>query len=145
MRKIALIEDDDDDIYLTTSALNEVYPNIDIRSFNSGEDFFNATDYLEGKTYLNNLPELDLLFIDLNLSGMNGISVLKKVLDKRLFIGVPKIIYTTSTNKSDVYESFDAGASSYIVKPKSYAVIKNIMQSTLTYWFDINTSTYEAV
>ncbi len=61
------------------------------------------------------LPEL--LLLDIMLPEEDGLSVLRKLRDKRETAGVPVIMLTAKGSEYERVEGLDAGADDYIVKP----------------------------
>ena len=63
--------------------------------------------------YLNENAETDLLFLDIKLSGINGVELAKKL---RGMKHTMQIVFTTDTEKY-VYEGYNVAALNYLVKP----------------------------
>lgn len=59
----------------------------------------------------------DLIILDVMLPGENGVSVLKKLKENRLWRDIPVIMATARGSEFDKVESLDAGADDYLVKP----------------------------
>ena len=56
----------------------------------------------------------DIILLDINMPGMDGISVCKEVRDK---IGCPILFLTAKDQEADKIEGFTAGGDDYITKP----------------------------
>ena len=63
----------------------------------------------------------DIILLDINMPGMDGISVCKEVRDK---IGCPILFLTAKDQEADKIEGFTAGGDDYITKPFSLAELK---------------------
>ncbi len=75
-------------------------------------DGYQALDVL-GKRH----KEVDLILLDLMMLGVDGLEVLKAIrVDKEKYGEAPVIILTNMTSESVIRESFNLGASSYLVK-----------------------------
>ncbi|HHX99090.1 TPA: response regulator [Candidatus Dojkabacteria bacterium] len=75
-------------------------------------DGYQALDVL-GKRH----KEIDLVLLDLMMLGVDGLEVLKAMrADKVKYGEAPVIILTNMTSESVIRESFNLGASSYLVK-----------------------------
>jgi two-component system, OmpR family, copper resistance phosphate regulon response regulator CusR len=61
------------------------------------------------------LEDYDLVVLDINLPGINGYELCKKIRQQNA--GVPVIMLTALTALSDKIEGYDSGADDYIVKP----------------------------
>ena len=73
-----------------------------------------AYDGLEGKKIFDAQP-FDLIILDINLPGLNGYSLCKKIRNRNPTI--PIVMLTALSATDDKIEGFDAGADDYIVKP----------------------------
>jgi two-component system, LytTR family, response regulator LytT len=67
------------------------------------------------KHYINNEPAFDIIFLDIYMSGKNGIEVAKQI---RKYDSTCKIIFTTSSSEYAL-ESFEVFPFNYLVKPIS--------------------------
>src|ERR1700745_4215534 len=56
----------------------------------------------------------DLVFLDVQMPGLDGFGVIKKLLDKK--IALPKIVFATAFDQYAV-KAFDANAVDYLLKP----------------------------
>ena len=63
----------------------------------------------------------DIILLDINMPGMDGISVCKEVRDK---IGCPILFLTAKDQEADKIEGFTAGGDDYITKPFSLAELQ---------------------
>jgi two-component system chemotaxis response regulator CheY len=61
--------------------------------------------------------KVDLLITDLNMPGMNGIELIKKVRTLAAYRFLPILFLTTESQQSRKLEAKAAGASGWIVKP----------------------------
>lgn len=78
-------------------------------------------------------PELpDLIFVDLNMPGENGLECLAKIKNISGYKSVPVMIYTTSTLSKDVTEAFKNGASLYLPKTSSEKELIEMVQYVIT-------------
>lgn len=123
---IFLADDDDDDKFLVKEALS-LYENIVVEFFDNG------TDLLKKISRLVTLP--DMLFLDLNMPEMNGKECLQKIRADKTMMQLPIIIYSTSSNKKDIEETFNLGANLYVTKPNSFTELKVIIDKIVnTEW-----------
>ena len=80
-----------------------------------------------------------LVLLDLNMPGMGGIETTRIVRADPSLRHMPVVMLTTSAAPEDIAASYDAGASSYIIKPKAFATLVHIFERLCGYWFDVNT------
>lgn len=68
-----------------------------------------------------NLPQIILL--DLNLTGMSGLAMLKKLKASALFGEIPVVIYTSDDDRNTQLECLRAGAADFIAKPADWEIL----------------------
>ena len=79
-------------------------------------DFLVVGSFKTGEEALQKLPEIkpDIVIMDINLPGMNGIECIRQVKDKSL--GTQFMMFTVYENDDKVFEALKAGASGYLLK-----------------------------
>ena len=80
------------------------------------------------------LPCPDLVLLDLNLPGANGLEVLRRMRGDARTKLLPVVILTTSSEKQDVISSYDLGANSYIRKPVDFGQFVEAVRHLGLYW-----------
>lgn len=135
-RSILLVEDNPDDVALTTRALkahnitNEVVV---------AEDGVRALDYLfgtEGDRAPEELPAIILL--DLKLPKVDGLEVLRRIrADERTRL-LPVVILTSSDEERDLVASYSLGANSYVRKPVDFVEFTQAAKQLGLYWLLMN-------
>lgn len=132
-KRILLIEDDDAHAKLMTIAFNKHCNNCEIIHIKDGLE---AVSWLE-KAILgdwNNLPRLILL--DLNIPGINGLEVLKKIKKDKILRLLPVVILTTSSSNNDIKTCYEEKANSYLIKPIVFNEYSVLMGKIKEYWLD---------
>ena len=76
-----------------------------------------AANAEEALRKFNSGVKVDLLITDLNMPGMNGIELIKKVRSLAAYRFLPILFLTTESQQSRKQEAKAAGASGWIVKP----------------------------
>ena len=100
-------------------------------------DFIFARGAYSGRN-IENGPKVILL--DLKLPKVDGLEVLKAVKsDERTKI-IPVIALTSSTEESDIIESYRLGVNSYIVKPVNFDKFVEAIKGLGYYWLLLNQS-----
>ena len=79
-------------------------------------EFLVVGSYKSGEEALQKLPEIkpDIVIMDINLPGMNGIECIRQVKDKSP--GTQFMMFTVYENDDKVFEALKAGASGYLLK-----------------------------
>jgi two-component system, OmpR family, copper resistance phosphate regulon response regulator CusR len=93
-----------------------------------------AYDGIAGRKLFEN-QHFDLVILDINLPGMSGFALCKKIRNRNP--GIPVVMLTALSATDDKIEGFDAGADDYIVKPFDFkellvrirALLKRIYQN----------------
>ncbi len=144
---ILLVEDNPNDVALTSLALRKHAANVEIRVARDGEEALrmlglkaeSATsdafdDFEEVEPAV--LPRLILL--DLKLPLIPGIDVLKSIKSNPATCATPVVILSTSTEQKDLKNAYSLGANSYLAKPVDFERFNIMMEAVGRYWLDFN-------
>ncbi len=121
---ILLAEDDEADRLLFAEAFSELIIKSVVVTVNNGEELMQWLQ-LDQKR----LPQL--LFLDLNMPIKNGLECLKEIRSDEKFKNISIAIYSTSSNKTDVEETFHHGANIYITKPSDFNLLKQVLEKAV--------------
>ena len=122
MEKIFLLADDDaDDTQLFCEALHDIDPSIVC---------YCAIDGKQALAILNNkeLKKPQVIFLDINMPGMNGWECLKKLKEIEEFKHIPVLIYSTSSHQREANIALDMGALCLFTKPTYFKELKDILK-----------------
>lgn len=78
--------------------------------------------------------------IDLKSPVMNGREILKKLRSTPASARSSCIIFSSSDDKDDVRECFEAGANAYVVKPIDFESFEQAIQCIFKFWGQVNLS-----
>ncbi len=83
------------------------------------EDGFDTISAVNGKDCLKKVKAdiPDLILLDINMPGMNGIDVCRVLRENKQFVDLPIIFITADTDDNTLKKAFDAGGTDYICKP----------------------------
>ena len=126
-KPILLVEDDSVDAMTVKRAMRDLQVSHSVIHSVNGEE---AMKYLTS-------PDTEkpfVILLDLNMPKMNGIEFLKVVKAHPEFKTIPVIVLTTSKERHDVLDSFELGASGYMVKPVDYSKFVEILSRIVIYW-----------
>ena len=107
---ILLIEDDENDAYLTELSAERMFPDLSFQWMHNSED---ATHYLL-ELPRTQLPQLILL--DLKIPHMDGFEVLKRLRQNFSSAELKVVIFSSSNLRADIERASKLGASDYLVK-----------------------------
>jgi two-component system chemotaxis response regulator CheY len=84
-----------------------------------------ALDGREALLRLAEQPEVDLIFLDINMPAMNGLELLSQLKADAALAQIPVIIVSTEGKEADTVRGLEAGAAAYVRKPfRNEAVVE---------------------
>ncbi|GGH56833.1 CheY-like chemotaxis protein [Filimonas zeae] len=116
VKKVLLIEDDEDDQLFFREAIEELHIQIKLSTAANG------MEAISNLTRSAQLP--DLIIMDINMPCMNGMDCLKTLKANARFQSVPVVIFTTSQNPADKQKALAFGAAHFCIKPPGFALLK---------------------
>jgi two-component system response regulator len=133
-KTILLVEDNPDDVALTLRAFKKDHIFNKVVVAEDGEE---ALDYLFGTGMyagrdVRDLPVLVLL--DLKLTKIDGLEVLKQIRLNEFTRLLPVVILTSSAHEQDKISSYELGANSYVRKPVSFEHFIEAVRQLGLYW-----------
>ena len=140
---ILLIEDNEDDQRLTLRALrrnnimNEVVVACDGQE---AVDYLFGTGSFAGRD-LSVMPAVVVL--DLNLPGLSGLEVLKRIRGTAETRRIPVVVLTSSEDEDQIEQSYAQGANSYVRKPNDPSDFSEMVLQMAMYWLLLNRTTPE--
>lgn len=135
---ILLVEDNDDDVFLLTRALERAQVTQPVHRAETGQS---AIDYLHGAGRFsdrNEFPIPCLVLLDLKLPEMPGLEVLKWIRTHADYRTLPVIVLSSSNQDLDIKDAYQLGANSYLVKPPNLEALIEMAQMIKQYWLAMN-------
>ena len=137
-KTILLVEDNPDDMALTLRVLKKHNVANEVMEAHDGVE---ALDYLFGTGAhagrdLRQQPQLVLL--DLKLTKVDGLEVLRRVRNDPRTRLLPVVILTSSNEEKDRVNSYALGANSYIRKPVDFNQFAESVRQLGLYWLVLN-------
>ena len=126
LKCIMLVDDNHDDNFFHEREIKKIKLTNIVKTKNSGIE---ALEYLKSKND-NKDPHPDLIFLDINMPGMNGWEFLQEYnkLDKELQSHAIIIMLTTSQNPDDEARAKTwPFVSDYVTKPLTKEIMQNIV------------------
>jgi CheY-like chemotaxis protein len=119
---ILAIDNDPEDIDLFVDAVKEIDPAITCAAVYSGH---------EALRFLEEAQELpDIIFLDINMPGMNGKECLLEIRKNPRYHEIPIIMYSTNTNGIDHVDFVKFGAD-FLAKANDYTSLKESLKYTI--------------
>lgn len=131
---ILIIEDNEVDLTLIRRAFAKARVLNPLFCVNTGED---AIAYFKGEGRFSNREEYplpDLVLLDLKLTGMNGLDVLKWIREQPGLRALRVVMLTGSSATEDINRAYQLGANSFLVKPMDFDTFVQIAGAIAGYW-----------
>jgi two-component system response regulator len=138
LKKILLVEDNEDDIDLTLLSFKNNRIGNEVVVARDGAE---ALDYLfgTGKHQGRDVTiQPVVVFLDINLPKINGLDVLKKLRNDPRTRRLPVVILTSSVEERDLLTGYDLGVNSYIRKPVDLDQFDDAVKQLGLYWTLLN-------
>lgn len=134
---ILLVDDSEDDVVMA----RKVFAKLDMpHTLAVAGSAAEALDYLNcsGRHAGRKRTAPDLLLLDINMPGMDGLELLKKLKADKDLKKIPVIMLTSSASQEDIRRSFESGAASFITKPSSFEGYRDLMSQFSKYWMSVS-------
>ena len=135
---IYVVEDNPDHLELTVLALQEC---CDPGRIASAADGIEALDYLFGRGAFESRDarkQPRLVILDMRLTTMHGVEVLKAMRANPLTQSVPVVMLSASTEKAELDSCYEAGANSVVRKSLDPDELRHKMKQVYDFWVTVN-------
>ncbi|ELS31912.1 MULTISPECIES: response regulator [Pseudanabaena] len=130
LRPIILVEDNPDDERLTIRALRRGSIANEILVARNGEEALAMV--------LSSNPLPSVVLLDLKLPKIDGLEVLRQIRANERTHLLPVVVLTSSSEESDIINSYNLGANSYVRKPVEIEKFIEAVRQLGLYWAVIN-------
>ncbi len=134
---ILLVDDSEDDIIMAQKVFAKLnFPHTLAVACSAAEalDCLNCAGKHAGKK----APAPDLILLDINMPGMDGLELLKKLKADKSLKKIPVIMLTSSASRDDIRKSFENGAASFLTKPSNFEGYRELMAQFSKYWMSVS-------
>lgn len=132
--EILLIEDNPGDVSLLKTAFSAVGRPVGLSVVQRGDE---AMQFLRRTGSYSQAPRPDIILLDLNLPGREGLEVLAEIKCDTQFRQIPVVALTSSSLEQDIYVAYDLGANCYLVKPSDINQLEDIARWICIFWLGI--------
>jgi CheY-like chemotaxis protein len=135
---VLLIDDDPADVFLVQRAFAKLGLGSDLRVVNDGEE---AIQYLNGASQYGDrerFPLPSFILLDLKMPRRSGFEVLEWLRGQPSLRRLPVIVWTSSSQMSDINKAYDVGANSYLVKTANPEAMQELTRLINLYWTRLN-------
>lgn len=126
-------EDDPADRNLIERALRSA--DVSVKLLADGEEmlqYLSATSVCDAEQ-----KQPDLIIVDLNMPRLNGEMVMKHIRLTKGINRIPVVVFSSSNSRADISACYDAGCSSYVVKPTDLEPFMSALQMITGYWLGL--------
>jgi CheY-like chemotaxis protein len=118
IKKLFLVDDDQDDIDLFAEALQCIDKSIELSTAINGEDALIKL--------ARTVPEI--IFLDINMPKMDGWDCLMNIRRNDRLKDTPVIMFSTSSTSVSGTKAIRSGAAGYLEKPNSYVKLRDFLE-----------------
>ncbi len=129
--EILLVDDNPGDVRLTVEALKDGDVQNRLHTARDGKE---AIAFLRREGAYDGAPRPDLVLLDLNMPGVNGLQVLAEIKQDPVLRSIPVIILTGSHAMDDIVKTYDLDANCYVTKPDDFEQFILTVKSITDFW-----------
>jgi CheY-like chemotaxis protein len=132
--EILLVDDNEDDVYLTRRAFRGTRMPVNLHHVDNGEK---CLAFLRKEAPYAGTPNPDLVLLDINMPVMDGHEVLEAINADARLRHQAVVVLTTSAEESDVRAMYGRRCNSYITKPVDFEKFERMVQQLTDYWLGL--------
>ena len=132
--EILLVDDNEDDVYLTREAFDAVSLRVHLHHVDNGEK---CLQFLRKQGPYANAPSPDLILLDMHMPVMDGYEVLKEIVKDEKLRHLPVVVLTTSYEAADIQKMYGLRCNSYITKPVDFDNFVKAISQLAGYWLTV--------
>jgi two-component system response regulator len=132
--EILLVEDNPGDADLARDALESSRV---LNKLHVVADGVEAMEFLRGRGKFTNVPQPDLVLLDLNLPRKDGREVLAEIKSDDELKRIPVVILTTSKAEEDILMTYNLHGNCFITKPIDLEQFLKVVKSIEDFWLTI--------
>jgi DNA-binding response OmpR family regulator len=128
---IFIADDDNDDLLFFRDALEKIDKGIKLETVGDGNALLSLLSHLKP----------DLLFLDLDMPGKNGLECLVEIRSNLNLSQLPIVVFSSTTRPANIETAYEMGADLFFIKPPNY----NDLISSISAILKLNWSSPEKV
>lgn len=136
LKRLLLVEDNENDIELILDALSEA----DINDVDVVRNGIEALDFLFCRGKYDKREEINpvVIFLDIKMPKITGLELLRRLKGDDNYKNIPVVMFTSSKEESDIAKSYILGANAYIIKPIDMEKFSKTIRDLGLFWCEIN-------
>lgn len=132
---ILLVDDDPDCRLLLRDAINECKVSNAVFEVSNGQE---AIEFLKRRGVFKHAPRPGLIYLDLEMPGMNGQETLKAIKADPELRDIPVVMMTGVADENEMKTAAANGANSYTIKPANVEQFLRTVLASTSYWLTIH-------
>lgn len=132
--EILLVDDNDDDVFLTREAFATAGLRVNLKHVDNGEK---CLQYLRKQAPYEDAITPDFILLDMHMPVMDGYEVLSEIVKDEKLQHMPVVILTTSYEAADIKKMYGLRCSSYITKPVNFESFVSAIGQLAGYWLTV--------
>jgi CheY-like chemotaxis protein len=132
---ILLVDDDEDCRTLIRDAISSCKVSNQVHEARNGRE---ALDFLRHRGPFDKAPRPGLIYLDIEMPGLDGQSVLREIKGDPELRDIPVVMMTGVADEKQMAEAAKNGANSYTLKPASAEQFLRTVLASTTYWLTIH-------
>ena len=132
---ILLVDDDPDCRMLIRDAIAECKVSNQVFEVSNGQE---ALDFLHRRGPFADAPRPGLIFLDIEMPGLNGQETLKRIRSDPQFREIPVVMMTGVCDEQQMLLAAANGANSYTIKPANAEQFLRTVLASTNYWLTIH-------
>lgn len=132
---ILIVDDDPDCRLLIRDAIAQCKVSNDVHEVSNGQE---ALDFLHRRGKYASAPAPGLIFLDLEMPGMDGQAALKQIKADPSLRHIPVVMMTGVADEAQMQLAAESGANSYTLKPASAEQFLTTVLASTNYWLNIH-------
>lgn len=132
--EILLVEDNEDDVFLTREAFDAAGLKINLHHVDNGKK---CLEFLRKQGIYADVPTVDLVFLDMHMPVMDGHQVLKEIVKDAHLQHLPVVVLTTSYEAANIHKMYKLRCSSFITKPVDFESFIKVIAQMTGYWLTV--------
>lgn len=132
--EILLVEDNDDDVFLTREAFEAASLRVSLHHVDNGEK---CMRFLRKQGEFADAPSPDLILLDMHMPVMDGYEVMTQIVKDEALRHLPVVVLTTSYEAADIQKMYGLRCSSYITKPVDFDSFVKAIGQLAGYWLTV--------
>ena len=137
IKRILLAEDNENDVELTLTALQECRLSNEVEVVHDGAE---ALDYIYQRgAYAGREDGLPcVILLDLKMPRVDGLEVLRQIKSDPALRHIPVVMLTSSREEKDLVMSYDLGVNAFVVKPVDFDQFLQAVRALGMFWAIVN-------